>query len=152
MWILRPVQVKARVTPRLRTELMAETNRAISQVEEEIQRIRAKKSSKRKESPERSQEWLLLEKEEAEMKSKKEALLNRLRDIEMLKDGQEIVSNQVQSIQNVEVGDIWPFSENSEIVLEDGRVVAIRHGNSVTVSIPPDEEGVPGGSSEGKVQ
>jgi len=61
--------------------------------------------------------------------------MSKLREIAKLKDGQEIVSGQVQGFYDLEVGEVWSEIQPCEIVLEDGKVVVIREGQSVTLPI-----------------
>ncbi|HHY11969.1 MAG TPA: hypothetical protein GX529_04990 [Firmicutes bacterium] len=131
MLISRNITIKSRVTQALRAQLGAqaqktikELDRQIAQVEELLQREGA------------SGDYLPgLKKEKHEILERKQEMLGNLRDIARLKDGQEIISGQVQGFCNLRVGDLWPGVLDCEIVVEDGRVLAIREGSNVTVSV-----------------
>jgi len=116
--ISRAVTVKSRVTPNLRSQLAAETQRAMRELDAEA----AKAGS---------------EKERSDLLARKDDLVRQLKEIAKLEDGQEIVRGQVQGFWELRVGDIWPLVLSSEIVVEDGRVVEIREGQAVSVSLEP---------------
>lgn len=118
MLISRAVTVKSRVTPNLRSQLAAETQRAMRELDAEA----AKAGS---------------EKERSDLLARKDDLVRQLKEIAKLEDGQEIVRGQVQGFWELRVGDIWPLVLSSEIVVEDGRVVEIREGQAVSVSLEP---------------
>jgi len=123
--ISRAVTVKSRVTQSLRSQLAAETQKAMRELDSEVARVSG-------------------EKERSEISARKEELLRQLKDIAKLENGTEVVRGQVQGFWELKVGDIWPQVLSSEIVVEDGRVVAIREGRTVSVAIDPAD----GGSSK----
>ena len=125
MLISRAVTVKSRVTQSLRSQLAAETQKAMRELDSEVARVSG-------------------EKERSEISARKEELLRQLKDIAKLENGTEVVRGQVQGFWELKVGDIWPQVLSSEIVVEDGRVVAIREGRTVSVAIDPAD----GGSSK----
>lgn len=138
MLISRPVTVKSRVTQSLRAHLGAQTQKAIREIDQEISRIEAKIEGRK--SLGKQQEMLQLEKQRQELSSRREGLVSKLREIARLKDGQEIVSGQVQGFYDVKIGDVWSEIQACEIVLEDGKVVAIREGQSVTLAMSLGEK------------
>jgi len=126
MLIGRPVTVKSRVTPSLRAQLAAETQKALREAEADAEKASTEGTRR-------------------DAAVKKENLLRQLKEIARLQDGQEIVRGQVQGFYELRVGDIWPHVLSSEIVVEDGRVVAIREGRNVSVAVPENgEEGQEG--------
>ncbi|MGE5578787.1 MAG: YlqD family protein [Bacillota bacterium] len=125
MLISRAVTVKSRVTPNLRSQLAAETQKAMRELDAEA----AKAGS---------------EKERSDLLARKDDLVRQLKEIAKLEDGQEVVRGQVQGFWELRVGDIWPLVLSSEIVIEDGRVVEIREGQAVSI---PLDAGV-GGSQK----
>ncbi len=116
MLISRAVTVKSRVTPNLRSQLAAETQKAMRELDAEA----AKAGS---------------EKERSDLMARKDDLVRQLKEIAKLEDGQEIVRGQIQGFWELRVGDIWPLVLSSEIVVEDGRVVEIREGQAVMASL-----------------
>lgn len=129
MLIGRPVTVKSRVTPSLRAQLAAETQKALREAEADAERASTENIRK-------------------DAIVKKENLLKQLKEIAKLQDGQEIVRGQVQGFYELRVGDIWPHVLSCEIVVEDGRVVAIREGRNVSVAVP--ENGAEGQEGSAK--
>ena len=119
MLIARAVSVKSKVTSNLKAQIGAETQKAIRDVDQEIERATAAK----------------MEKERQELVARREGLLRQLKDVAKLRDGQEIPRGQVQSFYELRVGDVWPEVLSCEIVVEDGRVVAIREGRTVSVGV-----------------
>lgn len=139
MLISRAVTVKSRVTPALRARLGRETQKAIRDVQEELDR--AASEIERRRASGRSEELEALEREAQELQTRKDALVAKLKDIVKLSDGQEVTRGQVQGFCEVKVGDVWPEVLSAEIVLEDGRVVAVREGGSVTVRMGSVDRG-----------
>lgn len=136
--ISRAVTVKSRVTPALRARLGAETQKAIRDVDEEIERAAAE--IERCRASGRNDEAAALERKAQELSARKDALVAKLKEIARLREGQEVVRGQIQGFCEVKVGDNWPEVLSAEIVLEDGRVVAFREGGSVTVKMASDNQ------------
>lgn len=125
--IARAVTVKSRVTPNLRAQLIAETRKAMREGDTDLQKAST-------------------EAERRQILERKEVLVKQFKDIAKFQDGQEIARGQVQGFYELRVGDIWPLVLSSEIVVEDGRVVAIREGRNVSVAVPEEKtEGEQGG-------
>lgn len=124
MLIARPVTVKSKVTGSLRAQLASEAQKALRDVEQELERIPAGKP----------------EKDRQELTARKDALVKQLKDLAKLRDGQEIQRGQVQGFYDLRVGDVWPGVLSCEVVVEDGRIVAIREGKTVSVSLPAEGE------------
>ncbi len=114
--ISRPVNVKSKVTPSLKGQLGSEIQKAILDLDREIQLADS-----------HTQEQLV---------QRKEDLTKRLRQVAELKDGQEIVRGQVQGIFELKVGDMWPQDNTVEIILENDIVVAIKEGNCLSLLTP----------------
>ncbi len=127
MLIGRVVTVKSRVTPNLRSQLASETQKAMREVDSEV----AKAAT---------------EKERAELSIRKDDLVRQLKDIARLEDGAEITRGQVQGFWHLKVGDVWPLVLSAEIVVEDGIVVAVREGRTISVSLDRSEDGGRGAS------
>lgn len=123
MLIARAVTVKSRVTPNLRTQLVAETQRALRDAESELEKAVADPARRA-------------------AQEKRDGCVRRLKELARLQHGEEIVRGQVQGFYDVRVGDVWPLALSCEIVVEDGRVVAIREGTTVSVGVEggPDAE------------
>lgn len=135
MLIARAVTVKSRVTPDLKAQLAAETQKSIRDTDRELEKI-AKDIERRTGTG--AGGISRLDEERRQLLERRESLVAQLKDIGGLQDGQEIARGQVQGFCELRVGDIWPMVLSSEIVIEDGRVVAIREGRNVTVAVPSD--------------
>ena len=116
MLISRPVNVKSKVTPGFRSQLGSEVQRAILDLDKELQLVEGDAKT--------------------ELLQRKDGLSKRLRQVADLKDGQEIVRGQVQGFFELKVGDVWPQEETAEIILENDVVIAIREGNRFSVLAP----------------
>ncbi len=139
MLISRAVTVKSRVTPLLRARLGAETQKAIRDVEQELERVLSEVEKRR--SAGMTDEIAGLERKARDLETRKDALAAKLKDIARLSDGQEVTQGKVQGFYEVKVGDMWPEIGSAEIILEDGRVVALREGTSVTLRLASREAG-----------
>lgn len=121
MLIERQVTVKSKVTPSLRNFLGAKTQKSVRDVEERIGKL-APGSGER-----------------AALQAERERLLGQLKEIANLKDGQEVTRGQVRGLYEVKIGDVWDEVQSADVILEDGRVVAMRSGRDVTVAIPDED-------------
>jgi hypothetical protein len=130
--ILRPVTVKAKVTEGLKVNLAKEIRAAIQMLDDEMQQLESQ--VKRAQltatiSPQQQMQLRqLVESEKAKRADKKDQLHEELQAIQALPMGSEIVQGQVQSLATVEVGDDYDALVSMEIVVEDGKVIAIRKG------------------------
>jgi hypothetical protein len=149
MLISRSITVKSRVTARLRSELGMETQKVLKEIENEIVRVEEALLSLSSRGVDVSS---LLESKNS-LVARKETLLENLKDIAGLKDGQEVTRGQVEGFYDLKVGDKWPEAMACEIVVEDGRIVAIRENDAISVSLeygtkPPADSGGLGESRE----
>lgn len=131
--ILRTLTVKARVTDGLKRRLNAEVQEAIQQLEGEVQQLDS--ALKRAQltgaamSPQQQMELRrAVELEKQKRAAEKQELLERVRQVENLPLGTEIIQGQVQAVADVGIGDDWDALFATEILVEDGKVVAIRRG------------------------
>ncbi len=135
MLISRTVTVKSKVTPSLRAQLGVEIQRALRDVDGDIANL----TVRLKKAPEKDRGRF--EGEMRELEARKENLLRQLKDVAKFADGQELSRGQIEGFYDLKVGDPWPDVLACEVVIEDGRVVAIREGSSVTALILPGAEG-----------
>lgn len=70
-----------------------------------------------------------LESEHRKLTEARQSLLDNLREIGRLKDGDEVVRGSVTGPAEVGIGDNWARVVTAEVVLEDNKVVEIRDGN-----------------------
>lgn len=126
--------MKSRVTPGLRAQLGVEIQRSLREVDQEMTGIMSQLDKAQATLSEK--ERARLEKDRQELVSRRESLARQLKDIARLTDGQELSRGQIQGFYDLKVGDPWPDVLSCEVVIEDGRVVAMREGSSVTALVP----------------
>ncbi|MHB8927056.1 MAG: YlqD family protein [Bacillota bacterium] len=128
--IQRPVTVKAKVTEALKKRLAAEFQETLRQAEAELAQLeaQAKRLAEQAEgpSPERRAALERLEAERRKRLDQKNRLLDNLKELARLEPGAEITQGTVQGLIQVKAGDDWERVFQAELVVEDGRVVAIR--------------------------
>lgn len=132
MQILRPVTIKAKVTEGLKARLAAEIRSGIQQLDEELQQLEVQ--VKRAQltatiSPQQQMQLRqLVEQEKAKRADRKAQLDEESKAIAALPVGSEIVQGTAQSLATIEVGSDFDGLVSMEVVVEDGKVVAIRQG------------------------
>lgn len=116
--IVRPITVKVIVTQELKERLALDLQRSLQRIDGELQQID-------KLSPERIVALKgQIDTERQKRLDMRKELLDKLKVIAALELGQEHVHSTVESIMEVNVGDIW--QRPAEIVLKDDRIVEIR--------------------------
>lgn len=132
--ILRPITIKARVTEGLKARLAAELNEGIRILDDELAQLEAQ--VKRAQltasiSPQQQMQLRqLMEQERAVRSEKKAQIQEELSRIRQLPLGSEIVQGTVQALATVAVGDDFDALMATEILVEDGKVIAIRKGEA----------------------
>lgn len=128
--IVRPLTVKARVTEKLKSRLVAELQAAIRQVEAEIEELDSQLKRAALSPTLTAQQQLALrqavELEKEKRQAEKQELMRRVTEVAGLPLGGEVVTGTVQAVAEVGVGDDWDGLFAAEVLVEDGRVVAIR--------------------------
>ncbi|MGQ9825335.1 MAG: YlqD family protein [Desulfotomaculales bacterium] len=151
--ITRPVLVKVRVTEGYKKALSAEVQEAVARLEKKLlhmdfqfRRVLAdlEKNSPR-EVPEARRQF---EAERRKTLEAKQKLLEKLKEIGAFVPGEEVVDGEVESMFEVRGGDDWGRVMGVEVVLEDGRVAAIREGRSTASAGGEEEGGGKGGGAE----
>jgi len=132
--ILRPVTIKAKVTEGLKARLTAELQEANQQLDDEMQQLESQ--VKRAQltaaiSPQQQMQLRqLMEQERAVRAEKKAKIQEELAAVQALPLGTEIVQGTAQATATVAVGDDFDALMATEIVVEDGKVIAIRKGEA----------------------
>lgn len=130
--ILRPITVRARVTDALKARLTAECRAAMAELDEDLRQIeiQGKRAQLSAQLSPQQQVALrqALENERLKRLDQKAELEARIKDIGNLTLGSEIVQGTVQGPVEVAVGADWDHLMQVEVLLEDGRVVAVRGG------------------------
>lgn len=130
IFIQRPVTVRARVTEALKKRLAAEFQESLRQAEAELALIEGQMKGLGEESEGAAAERrATIERLGAERQKRVEQrtrLLENIKESGRLEPGTEISQGTVQGFCQVRIGDDWDRLFQAEIVVEDGRVVAIR--------------------------
>jgi len=128
--ILRPVTIKARVTESLKARLTAELNAAIRQLDHEMEELESQVKRAQLSAAISPQQQMqlrqLVEQERAVRAEKKAQLQEEINRVQALPLGSEVVQGTVQAVASVKVGDSLDALMAAEIVVEDGKVIAIR--------------------------
>lgn len=127
----RPVTIKAVVTEQLKRQLAADLQSALARLESEISQLESQDAGQAGErgagrAPPDAVGLDALAAEKRRRQQQREQVLARMRELARLEDGQEIVQGSVEGEVQVRPGDDWNRLFSAEIVLKDGKVVAIR--------------------------
>jgi len=132
--ITRPVTIKAKVTENLKARLTADLNAAMKQLDDEMAELESQVKRAQLTAAISAQQQMqlrqLVEQERAVRGEKKAQLQEELAQIQALPLGSEIVQGTVQASAAVSVGDDFDAVMATEIVVEDGKVIAIRRGEA----------------------
>ena len=126
-----PVTVKAKVTETLKAELIEEVNSALAAVDEDLQQFDFHTRRMMGEQAQTDAQALVglrqqIDGERAKMEQAKENFNERLQAAEKLELGSEILRGQMEQLVTVKVGDDLEKLTRSEIVVEDGKIIAFR--------------------------
>lgn len=126
-----PVTIKAKVTEELKQRLTAETDEALQGVELELQQIEFHAKRLLAEQAKQDAQGLVALRQQIEAEKQKRLefkneMLAKLKATQELELGSEIVRGQLERVVDVKVGDDLNKIMGSEILLEDGKVLAFR--------------------------
>ena len=126
-----PVTIKAKVTEELKQRLTAETEEALQGVELELQQIEFHAKRLLAELAKQDAQGLVALRQQIEAEKQKRLefkneMLAKLKATQELELGSEIVRGQLERVVDVKVGDDLNKIMGSEILLEDGKVLAFR--------------------------
>lgn len=128
--ILRPVTIKAKVTEQLKDRLGAEIGEAVKLLDEEMQQLESQVKRAQLTAAVSPQQQMqlrqLVEQERAKRADRKAQLEEERKAIFQLPIGSEIVQGQAQSIATIAVGSDFDALTAIEVVVENGKVIAIR--------------------------
>lgn len=134
MQILRPVTIKAKVTEGLKARLNAEMSEAIQILDDEMQQLESQVKRAQLTAAINPQQQMQLrqavEQERARRADKKAQLQEEIQAVAGLPIGSEIVQGTAQSLATIEVGDDFDALMAMEVLVEDGKVIAIRKGDA----------------------
>jgi septal ring factor EnvC (AmiA/AmiB activator) len=130
--VLRPVTIKAKVTEGLKARLAQEIQDAIRLLDQEMEQIESQVKRAQLTATVNPQQLVqlrqIVEAEKAKRAERKAELQEEIQAIQSLPLGSEIVQGTAQSIATIDVGSDFDALRAVEIVVEDGKVVAIRRG------------------------
>ena len=126
-----PVTIKAKVTEELKQRLIAETEEALQGVDLELQQIEFHAKRLLAEQAKQDAQGLVALRQQIEAEKQKRLefkneMLAKLKATQELELGSEIVRGQLERVVDVKVGDDLNKIMGSEILLEDGKVLAFR--------------------------
>lgn len=126
--VTRPVIIKARVTEKYKEFLLEKLAAAIEEAEREVQRVEflAKRLQAEKKSRPSLAEIEQLERMRREKLEIKERLQQQYEAIKQLPPGAEIIQGRTESLVEIAVGDDAKRLNPVEIVIEEGKIVALR--------------------------
>lgn len=127
-----PVTVKAKVTEDLKAHLAAEIQEAIRKADLELQQIEFHAKRMMAEQAKQDAQGLvgLRQQIEAERQKRldfKNHMLEKLKETAQLEIGAEVVQGTMDRIVTVSVGDDLHKLMATEILLEDGKIIAFRN-------------------------
>ncbi|HWI60289.1 MAG TPA: YlqD family protein [Symbiobacteriaceae bacterium] len=132
--ILRPVTIKAKVTEGLKARLATELKAALQMLDDEMQQLESQVKRAQLTATISAQQQMqlrqLVEQEKAKRADRKAQLQEEMQAIQALPIGSEVVQGTAQSLATVEVGDDYEALVSMEVVVEDGKVIAIRKGEA----------------------
>lgn len=131
MTLRLPVTIKAKVTEALKAELKEEVTTALATVEQDLQQFDFHTRRMMSEQAQRDAQALVelrqqIDAERAKMEQAKAQFEERLQAADKLEIGSEIVRGQMEQAITVNIGDDLQKLSNSEIVVEDGKIIAFR--------------------------
>lgn len=131
MTLRLPVTIKAKVTEALKAELKEEVANALAAVEQDLQQFDFHTRRMMSEQAQRDAQALVelrqqVDAERAKMEQAKAQFEERLQAADKLEIGSEIVRGQMEQAIIVNIGDDLQKLSNSEIVVEDGKIIAFR--------------------------
>lgn len=127
-----PVTIKAKVTEELKQHLAAEIQENIKKADLELQQIEFHAKRIMAEQAKQDAQGLIAIRQQVDAEKQKRVefknhLLDKLKETAQLELGSEIVQGTLERIVEVKIGDDLPKLMNTEILLEDGKVLAFRN-------------------------
>lgn len=128
-----PVAIKVKITESYRTKMLDQMNKDLEEIVMLISRIDLDKEKFIRENAtdENIQQINMIlqqmEMDKAKCLEQKQALEQDIADMKHLGLGAEIIQGQMEHIVEVKEGDMMPQVMNTEIVIEDGKVIEIRN-------------------------
>jgi len=129
--LICPITVKAKVTESLKKQLAAEIQEAIQKADLELQQIEFHAKRIMAEQAKQDVQGLAAIRQQVDAERQKRLdfknhMLERLKETAKLEIGSEIVQGNLQRVVTVAIGDNLHQMIASEILVEDGKVIAFR--------------------------
>ncbi len=126
-----PIAVKSKVTEALKGKIIEDLNERLRLVEQDLQNIEFQAKRMMSEQAKMDAQGLIslraqVEQEKQKRLNFKAEVTAKLKDAEKLEIGAEISQGTMEQTVTVSVGDDLNALMNTEILLEDGKIVAIR--------------------------
>ena len=127
-----PVTIKVKVTEKFRTKMLDKMDKELAQIELKLSKIDIQKKKFVEEHADDDMQQVAAIVQRMEMDKAKglrlrDKLTKDIADMKHLGVGAEIVQGTMQHVFNVKVGDMMPSVMNSEIVVEDDKIIEIRN-------------------------
>ncbi|BBB93217.1 MAG TPA: YlqD family protein [Methylomusa anaerophila] len=131
MTIKCPVTVKAKVTEDLKTQLAAEIQDAVKKTDMELQQIEFHAKRMMAEQAKVDAQGLVAIRQQIDAEKQKRIdfknhMLEKLKETAQLEIGSEIVQGTMDRMVTINVGDDLHKIMATEILLEDGKIIAFR--------------------------
>ena len=126
-----PITIKSKVTEALKEQLNAEVKEAVGKIDMELQQIEFHAKRLMTEQVRSDVQGLTALRQQIDGEKQKRLelkgqLLDRLKDTNLLEIGSEIVQGTMEQLVTVQAGDDLQKLMSREILLEDGKILAIR--------------------------
>ncbi|WP_251443332.1 YlqD family protein [Veillonella intestinalis] len=131
MTVRVPVTIKSKVTEGLKAKLVAEFQQRLELVEQDLQQIEFQAKRLLSEQAKLDAQGLIqlrqqIEEEKQKRLNFKAEVAAKLKDAEKLELGSEIAQGTMEQTITVKIGDNLDSLMGSEILLEDGKIIAFR--------------------------
>lgn len=131
MLVRMPVNIKAKVTEKLKHELMTELTTNLKNVDYELEQIEHHGKQMLAEQAKQNAQGLPALREHIEMERQKrveakQEIQEKMAATEKLEIGAEIMRGNMERVYELKVGDDLDAIIGAEILLEDGKVIAFR--------------------------
>ena len=126
-----PVTVKAKLTEKLKSQILSDLKRGIEEVELEIKQINIQQDRALQEQGDTPQREAAIRRHFGQELQRRQQFraesLARQENMEKLAIGAEIVQGTLQRIVDLKVGDDMREIMNFEVLVEDDKIIAIRN-------------------------
>lgn len=126
-----PITVKAKVNEKFKTDVCHNLDRQIerinaelSHIEKDMKRVLSEQSTGNVQRV--SQLLQRMEEEKQKRLALRENLKNKITDTNELEIGSEVIQGTLQRLVEVKIGDTMPEILNTELLVEDGKIIEMR--------------------------